>query len=112
MLAILIIFAAYRFYSSLAGKFKKVKWHYGLLGIGVYIGSQFVIGFVYGLYMAIAYPDTVYENTFTSYTLVDFVGWIISIGAVYGVYLLLEKKFRKERAAPMSEINEIGKSEA
>jgi len=43
---------------------------------------------------------------------VDFVGWIISIGAVYGVYLLLEKKFRKERAAPMSEINEIGKSEA
>ncbi|QFG52454.1 hypothetical protein [Chryseobacterium sp.] len=111
MLAILIIFAAYRFYSSLAGRFKKMKWHYGLLGIGVYLGSQLVVGFVYGLYMAIANPDTVYENSFTSYTMVDFVGWLISIGAVYGVYILLEKRFDKERAAPMSEINEIGKSE-
>lgn len=111
MLGIIIIFAAYRFYSLLAGRFKKVKWHFGLLGIGVYIGSQFIIGFVYGLYMAIANPETVYENSFTSYTLVDFVGWLISIGAVYGVYILLDKKFKKERAAPMSEINEIGKSE-
>lgn len=111
MLGILIIFAAYRYYASLAGRFKKVKWHYGLLGIGVYIGIQFVIAFVYGLYTAITDPDTIYENSFTSYSLVDFVGWVISIGAVYGIYMLLEKKFKKERVAPLSEISEIGKSE-
>ena len=112
MLGIFIIIAAYRYYASLAKNFNKVKWHYGLLAIAVYVGTQFIFAFAYGIYIAFTDPNASYDRSFNSLSLINLIGWLLSIGAVYGIYVVLEKKFQKERLRmPSVEIEEIGRKE-
>lgn len=109
MLSIFILIGAYRYYAQLAEKFGKVKWHYGLLAIGVYLGTQLFFGFSYGIYKGIMDPASLDEVNYTGFSLVNIISWIISIAAVYGVYQLLEKKFVKEHVnKPSLEIEKIG----
>ena len=108
MLSIFILIGAYRYYAQLAEKFGKTKWHFGLLAIGVYLGTQLVFGFSYGIYKGLTDPASVGVD-YTGFSLVNIISWIISIAAVYGVYYFLEKKFVKEHMAkPSLEIEKIG----
>ena len=112
MMGIFILIAAYRYYARLAEKFRKTKWHYGLFAIGVYLGTQLLFGFSYGIYKGITDPDSLDDSNFMAFSGINLVSWVISIAAVCGVYMFLENKFIKEnRQKPSLEIEEIGKKE-
>jgi hypothetical protein len=112
MIGIFILIAAYRYYAGLAGRFGKTKWHYGLLALGVYLGTQFVFAFSYGIYAGITDPASLEDNNFMQFSALNLVGWILSVAAVWGFYKILEDKFRKESLKkPAMEIDEIGKKE-
>ncbi|WP_223606525.1 hypothetical protein [Chryseobacterium sp. OSA05B] len=109
MLSIFILIGAYRYYAQLAERFGKTKWHYGLLAIGVYLGTQLFFGFSYGIYQGISNPDALEEVNYTGFSIINIISWIISIAAVYGVYQLLERKLVKEHVnKPSIEIEKIG----
>lgn len=110
MIGIFILIGAYRYYAGLAERFGKTKWHYGLLAIGVYLGFQVFFLFAYGFYQGLT--NTYNERDYTGFSLVNMIGWGLSIIAVYGIYKLLENKFRKERVIkPSAEIEEIGRKD-
>lgn len=112
MMGIFILIAAYRYYARLAEKFGKTKWHYGLLAIGVYLGTQLVFGFSYGIYKGITDPESLDDSNFMAFSGINLVSWLLSIAAVCGAYMFLESKFIKEaRQKPSLEIEEIGKKE-
>ncbi|MDN4029403.1 hypothetical protein [Chryseobacterium gambrini] len=112
MMGIFILIAAYRYYARLAGKFGKTKWHYGLLAIGIYLGTQLVFGFSYGIYVGITDPGSLDDSNFMAFSGINLVSWLLSVAAVCGVYMFLEGKFIKEaRQKPSLEIEEIGKKE-
>lgn len=112
MIGIFILIAAYRYYASLAEKFGKIKWQYGLLAIGVYLGTQLLFGLFYGIYIALTDPDLIDEINYTGFSGVNFISCLLSIAAVYGIYKFLENRFLKEGLKnPAIEIQEIGKKE-
>ncbi len=110
MLSIFILIGAYRYYAQLAERFGKTKWQYGILAIGIYLGTQLILGFSYGMYLAVSDPESADNVNYTGFSAVNIIGWLISIVAVWGVYKFLENKFVKERSVkPIIEIEEIGK---
>ncbi len=110
MIGIFILIGAYRYYAGLAERFGKTKWHYGLLAIGVYLGFQIAFFLAYGFYQGLT--NTYDERDYTGFSLINIIAWILAIAAVYGVYKLLENKFRKERVIkPSAEIEEIGRKD-
>ncbi|SIQ21263.1 MULTISPECIES: hypothetical protein [Chryseobacterium] len=110
MLSIFILIGAYRYYAQLAERFGKTKWQYGILAIGIYLGTQLLLGFGYGMYMGLTDPESAENVNYTGFSAVNIIGWLISIVAVWGVYKFLENKFVKERSVkPIIEIEEIGK---
>jgi len=112
MIGIFILIAAYRYYAGLAEKFGKTKWHYGLLGLGIYLGTQLVFGFSYGIYKAITDPASLDDNNYMGFSAINLVSWLISVAAVWGIYKILENKFEKEnQKKPALEIEEIGKKD-
>ena len=112
MLGIFILIGAYRYYAGLAERFGKTKWQFGLLAIGIYLGSQLIFGFCYGIYEGITNPESLDSINYTGFSAINFIGWIISILVVYGIYKLLERKFEKENLRkPSLEIEEIGVKE-
>ncbi|MFN1216824.1 hypothetical protein ACKW6Q_07520 [Chryseobacterium kwangjuense] len=112
MLSIFILIGAYRYYAQLAERFGKTKWQYGILAIGIYLGSQLLFGFSYGIYKGITDPSSVDNVDYAGFSFVNLISWIISIAVVYGVYQLLEKKFVKEHISkPSVEIEKIGKKD-
>ncbi|MCJ7933372.1 MAG: hypothetical protein MUW56_06955 [Chryseobacterium sp.] len=111
MLSILILIGAYRYYAQLAERFGKTKWHLGLLAIGIYLGTQIILGVGYGVYKGITDPATLENVNYTGYSIINIISWLISIAAVWGIYQLLEKKFKRENLQkPLIEIDEIGGS--
>ena len=112
MLSIFILIGAYKYYAGLAERFGKVKRHFGLLAIAVYLGFQIMFLFCYGMYDAFANPASVNQNNYTGFSLINIISWLFAIGAVYGVYKLLENKFIKENIRkPSVEIDDIGNHE-
>lgn len=112
MIGIFILIAAYRYYAGLAEKFGKTKWHYGLFGIGVYLGTQLLFGFCYGIYKGVTDPSSLDDTDYVGFSGINLVGWILSIAAVWGVYKFLENKYEKENLKkPVLEIEEIGRKE-
>lgn len=111
MLSIFILIGAYRYYAQLAERFGKVKWQLGLLAIGIYIGTQIILGLSYGVYLSETDPYAHYDVSYTEFSAVNMVSWLISIAAVYGVYQFLEKKYKKENLhKPSIEIEKIGEA--
>lgn len=109
MMSLFILVGSYRYYARLAERFGKVKWHFGLLAIGIYLGFQVVFLLCYGFYIGLTNPDFLKGNNFSSFSLVNIISWVFAIAAVWGVYQLLEKKFKKENIQkPSLEIEEIG----
>ncbi|MBK1898059.1 hypothetical protein [Chryseobacterium paridis] len=112
MLSIFILIGAYRYYARLAERFGKTKWHFGLLGIGIYLGFQVVFLMGYGFYVGLTSHGSLEDNNFSGFTLINVMSWVLAIVAVWGVYQLLEKKFKKENIQkPSLEIEEIGVKE-
>lgn len=112
MLSILILITAYRYYATLAHDNYKTKWHYGLLAIGVYLGTQILVGAAYGIYLNLNGID-VEQRNWNSFSGINLLSWAVSIVAVLIVYKWLERKFKKESIAKNSklEIDEIGRKE-
>lgn len=111
-MSIIILIGAYRYYAGLAEKFGKTKWHFGLLGIGIYLGFQILFLFCYGMYVALTNPGSIDDNNYSGFTLVNVISWGFALVSVWGVYQLLEKKFKKENIQkPSLEIEEIGSKE-
>ncbi|WP_336686482.1 hypothetical protein [Chryseobacterium bernardetii] len=109
MLSIIILIGAYRYYARLAERFGKVKWQLGLLAVGIYLGTQIILGMSYGVYLASTDPAAVSNVNYTGFSAANLVGWLISLLAVWGVYLLLEQKYKKENLQkPSLEIQKIG----
>lgn len=112
MLSIFILAGAYRYYAQLAEVYRKVKWHYGVLAIAIYIGSQLIFGISYGVYLGLTDPDSVNNMNYTGFSAVNIIGWILSIIVVYLVYAYLKINFKKQSLKkPAHEIEEIGKKE-
>ncbi|WP_144281899.1 hypothetical protein [Chryseobacterium echinoideorum] len=113
MLSIFIVVAAYRYYARLAEKFGKTKWHFGLLAIVIYFGFQILFLFSYTSYLAISNPDSLDDNNYAGFSLMNMISWIFAIAAVFGFYKVLENKFEKEIIKPnIAEIEEIGSDQA
>ncbi|WET47470.1 hypothetical protein PYS58_12830 [Chryseobacterium indologenes] len=110
MISIIILFAAYRYYAQLAERFGKVKWHFGLLAIGIYLGTQIILGISYGVYLASTDPEAVNNINYTGFSAVNIVSCFISLTAVWGVYQFLERKFKKMNLQkPSPDIQQMGK---
>lgn len=109
MLSIFILIGAYRYYAQLAERFGKKKWQYGVMAIGIYLGTQIILGLSYGVYLGITDPESVDNVNYTGFSAVNMVSWLISIAVVWGVYQFLEKKYKKEKLQkPSIEIDQIG----
>jgi fucose permease len=109
MMSIFILIGAYRYYAGLAERFGKTKWHFGLLAIAIYLGFQVMFLFSYGIYQGLTH--TYNENNYTGFSLINIISWLLAIGAVYGVYKLLENRFQKENSRkPSVEIEKIGQN--
>lgn len=112
MMSIIILVGAYRYYAGLAERFGKIKWQLGLLAISVYLGFQVLFLFSYGFYVALTDPNALNDNNYAGFSGINIVSWIFAIGAVYGVYRILENRFKKEISkSPVWEIEEIGVEE-
>uniref|UniRef100_UPI00321A525C hypothetical protein n=1 Tax=Chryseobacterium sp. TaxID=1871047 RepID=UPI00321A525C len=86
-----------------------VKWQLGLLAIGIYLGTQVILGMSYGVYLASADPAAASNMNYTGFSAANLVSWLLSLLAVWGVYLLLEQKYIKENVKkPSIEIQKIG----
>ncbi|PWN70695.1 hypothetical protein C1631_008390 [Chryseobacterium phosphatilyticum] len=110
MLSIFILIGAYRYYAQLAERFGKTKWHHGVLAIGIYLGAQIILGLSYGFYLASTNPELLDNVSYTGFSGANIVSWIISIAAVWGIYQVLEKKYKKEMIQkPSVEIDQIGR---
>ena len=113
MISIFILIGAYRYYASLAQAYNKTKWHYGVLSIAIYIISQIAFSLFYGIYLAITDPSAVNDMSYTGFSVVNLVGWVLAIILVYVVYQILHARFKKEKAQIQpSEIESIGTKEA
>lgn len=109
MLSIIILIGAYRYYAQLAERFGKVKWHFGLLAIGVYLGTQVILGLSYGFYLASTNPDSLDNVNYTGFSAVNIASWLISLVAVWAVYEVLARKFKREKLhKPSIDIQQIG----
>ncbi|MET3035301.1 hypothetical protein ABXT08_04320 [Chryseobacterium sp. NRRL B-14859] len=109
MIGIFILIGAYRYYAQLAERFGKTKWQYGILAIGIYLGSQIILAMGYVIYKGMTDPESLNDVNYAGYSTINIVSWLISIVAVWGIYQLLEKKFKKEIIQkPSVEIEKIG----
>lgn len=112
MMSIIILVGAYRYYAGLAERFGKTKWQLGLLAIGIYLGFQILFMFSYGFYFALANPNAINGNNYIGFSAINIISWLFAIGAVYGVYRILENRFEKEVSKnKVWEIDEIGLEE-
>ncbi len=97
MMSIIIFAATYRYYAGLAEKFGKTKWHFGILAIVIYLGAQFGFGLCYGMFKEITNPGSLDETSDNTFTFVNLIGWVVAIAVVFGVYNLLERRFKKKK---------------
>lgn len=112
MMSIIILVGAYRYYAGLAERFGKTKWHFGLLAIGLYIGFQIFFMTSYEVFMVFNNPNYLNENNYTGFSGINIISWLFAIGGVYGIYRILENRFKKGiTKSPALEIEEIGNKE-
>lgn len=96
MISILIAVLTFILYQKLAARNGKTPWKYGLLGVVIWIGVQFIFGLIYGFFGVIMDPNHYEQDIdFNSLTLVNILGWILSLVVVWSGYLYLAKRWRK-----------------
>jgi len=105
----IIIFAGiYHYFAVLANKNGRKKWHFGIFGIAVYIVFQLSFLYFYKIFTEINNSNIFNENYYNSFTGINIISWLFGIGAVCGVYRIIESRFKKEVSKSTSlEIEEI-----
>ena len=108
-MSIIILVGAYSYYAGLAERFGKTKWHFGLLAIGIYLGFQMLFMLSYTFYKAFTNPGSFNNHNYSGFSGINIISWLFGIAAVYGVYWILENRFKKEASkGPVLEIEDIG----
>ncbi|ROI01196.1 MULTISPECIES: hypothetical protein [unclassified Chryseobacterium] len=112
MISLLIAIITFIFYQKLAARHGKSPWKYGILGVAIWIGVQFVFGLIYGFFGVIMDPNHYEQDIdFNSLTLVNILGWILSLAIVCSGYLYLGRRWKKISAEEPS-IEKIGDKSA
>lgn len=111
MISIIIAIGVFRYYQKLAVRNGKVHWKYGLLGMGICLGVQFLVWLIYGFIGLLLNPDAFSQEVdLFSASIATVFGWLGSIFTVWFVHRQLEKSWKKEAVAVnKSEIDGIGK---
>lgn len=105
MLGILLIyFIGKRFY-DLAEEFNQNKWLYAILSIIVYYVAIVIFGLVLGILALIFEWNLDWDNNFG----INLLGIHIGLLADWGLYLILENRWKKKIVLVKDEIEEIGK---
>ncbi|REC43387.1 hypothetical protein [Chryseobacterium pennipullorum] len=98
MITILIAIITFVFYQKLAASHGKTPWKYGLLGVALWIGVQFFIGLIYGLFGIIMDPNYYEQDIdFNSFTVANILGWILSLAVVWMGYRYLDIRWKKNK---------------
>ncbi|WP_298345291.1 hypothetical protein [uncultured Algibacter sp.] len=107
MLGILLIyFIGKRFY-DLSIEYDKSKWLYAILSVIVYYAAGFVFGIALALLDIYIFNWGIdYENNFG----INLLGLPVGLLAVWGLYVSLEKKWKKSILLVKDEIEDIGKT--
>jgi ABC-type enterochelin transport system permease subunit len=96
MITILIAIITFVFYQKLAASNGKTPWKYGLLGVAIWIGVQFLFSLIYGFFGIIMDPNYYEQDIdFNSFTLVNILGWILSLAVVWLGYRYLDIQWKK-----------------
>ncbi len=103
---LLIYFIGKRFY-KLAEQYDQNKWLYAILSIVLFYGAQFVFGII------IALLDLAFDwgiNWDDNLNGLNLLGIPIGLLALWGFYVLIEARWKKNIVPIKDEINDIGKS--
>ena len=87
-----LIFAIFTVY--LYTKLGEPKWKWGLIGLGVFLGIQFICGFVYGVFFISTQSEFNPEDLrqINEDRMFSYITFALSIGGSYLVFKYLEKK--------------------
>lgn len=97
MISILIAIAVFRYYQTLAVKYRKSHLKYGFLGMGICLGVQFSFWLIYGMTgLLLNLNEFSQDLEFWAFSIVNILGWIISVIVVWRLRIHLEKKWKKE----------------
>lgn len=104
MLGILLIFFIGKYFYKLAEDYYKNKWLYAIIGIVLYYAAGLVFGVLMGIVDLIFGLNIDWDNAFG----LSLFGIPIGVAAVYGLYVILKKKWGKEKIVSKDEIQNIG----
>ena len=112
MISIIIAIGVFRYYQTLAVRYGKIHWKYGLLGMGVCLAVQFLFWLMYGMAgLILDLNHFSQEMEFWSFSIVSILSCIVSLIVVWRLRIFLKKKWKKEAAIRKeSEIENIGKN--
>jgi len=105
MFGLILIYWVGKYFYQLAEKYNQNKWLYAILGIVIYFVSQLLTGLFLGILDMIFGWNINWDNT-----AINLLGLPIGIGFSYLLYILLEKKWKKEEVK-IDSIQDIGQSE-
>lgn len=98
---LLLLFIGIAFF-TLARMYNQNKFLYTVMGIGIALATQFLVGFVYA--MVVRPTKAEIEN---SEMLISVLAGVISVVIVIVVYTLLKKQFQKKLDQQEEEINDF-----
>lgn len=93
MIGIALIYFIWKYYTELAFEYNKNRWGYFFLGLVSYYGSQVIVGLLIGVY-GMFYGTSLLDDD--NSMLLNLVGIPIGLLGAWGVYKLLEKKWKNE----------------
>ncbi|MDR2237911.1 MAG: hypothetical protein LBE92_17440 [Chryseobacterium sp.] len=96
MISVIIAVVVFFCFQKLAARFGKKKWLYGLSGVTLCLGVQFIFGLIYGIIGIILDPNHYTQDIdFHSFTLVNILGWILSVMAAFLTGWYLYSRWKK-----------------
>ncbi|MCF7561368.1 hypothetical protein L3X39_12035 [Sabulilitoribacter multivorans] len=103
---LLIYFIGKRFY-DLSVEFNQNKWLFAILGVIVYYAAGFIFGIIVAILDVYVFDWGIdWENSFG----VNLLGLPVGLLTVWGLYILLQNKWKKSVVLIKDEINDIGRN--
>lgn len=104
MFGFVLIYWVGKYFYKLAEEYKENKWLYAILGIAIYFGSQLLTGVFLGLLDIMFGWNIDWEGNVA----INLLGLPIGIGFSYLFYILLERKWKKDKIEVIESIDDIG----
>lgn len=82
-----------RWFYSLASKFGRSKWGYGLLGAGIFIGVQLILGLIIGGIILMTEDDYGMTTSVSSQLLLNLAGMAAGFLVAWLIHRQLKKKW-------------------